>query len=155
MTLRMISLIALMTACSGLEPQSGEYTLAGMSIVENSCNSEAEPDGLDGEEMDVVVSEDSASIEVEDELVFDCTLDKASLSCDPIDRTQNSSGDAAVTFSYVLSGEFIEDHVIDPLALSLEYTCEGADCEAFAADAEIDLPCAVRFEGTAATAPAE
>ncbi len=143
-----------LAACGSIEPLPGQYAITSATVGVDTCELGGEAD-IEEEVITLAIDEDAVTVSIGDSdgVTFDCEMDKSDLVCEEVVQTQDAGGDdgdAMLTLAWSLGGTFADESTLDPGELSLNYSCEGADCDLFAADAEITLPCQTAFTITAA-----
>lgn len=148
------AVVLTLVACGSIDPLPGNYSITSAEVGTDTCGLGENAD-IEDEVITLSIVDDAVTVDVGDGdgPSFDCTLDRDDLVCDDFVQTQDAGGadgDALLTLTWKLGGTFADEATLDPGELTLDYRCDGADCEAFAADAEIELPCETSIAITAA-----
>ena len=140
--------LLLFAACSpDILPLAGQWT-AQLNLDEDECalnldTSQPAPFTLGA------VTEEALTIDIGLEALMECRLADSQFNCTPITRTidLNEDGiDAFLTRSHVLAGDF-EDEENGNMTSTIEYTCEGTQCEDASNTAGVAVPCTTTVSG--------
>lgn len=133
-----------------IEPQEGAWTMSDLEFAVDTCGFDeggdtgaAEPEPAP---INLTKNEDgSYALRIDEDLNFSCALSGADLTCDPYEMVDSEpDSDMTLTQTFNIGAVFTSNTSLDG-SVSMETTCDGADCEMFES-AGMTLPCSM--EGT-------
>ena len=136
------------TACgANIIPMAGAWE-ANLTVTDNTCDLDMDtspplPFSLGD------VTEDSLTIDIGSDDLFSCALNRGTFECSPItgsiDLTEDGI-DAVLTISQTIDGALDDEHSGE-LTWTIDYSCEGEQCDEAASYAGITLPCSTVSSG--------
>ena len=150
MNLAPLAALALI-ACGGFTPMEGMWASTSVTVNSDGCGVFDEVEGI---EVDMSLSDDESTMTfgLGEGLSVTCALENNAFDCTPLTDVQEIDGvDATINISQTITGSFEDEHN-GMVNIAADITCEGADCEAVAAAAELTLPCTADADATIAHA---
>jgi hypothetical protein len=127
-------------------PAEGEWTAGELTVVSDTCGfgTPGDDTGESGDDTTTItVTGDDSFTVVGDDISLTCDRDGSDFDCGSTSETQDFTSDGVdatvtQTLSYSVSLDSSESGAI---SISFSMTCEGSQCDAVAAEAEIPFPC--------------
>ena len=132
-----------------IEPQEGAWTMSDLVFTTDTCGFDEGDTGAEEPEpapINLTKNEDGSYVmRIDEDLNFSCSLSGADFTCEPYEMIDSEpDGDLTLTQSFNIGAVFTSNTSLDG-TVSMETTCEGADCSMFE-ESEMTLPCSM--EGT-------